>query len=274
MFFKSVWNYLFHKILINLNFLRCKPDFLIIGASKSGTTYAFNLLRQHPQLCLPKEKELNYFDYNFNKGKKWYRHLFPFKTTKGKITGEASPCYLYHPYAAERAFNYNPNFKLIIFLRNPVNRAISNYFMKMNAYNFNFAPERLLFIKEELYLSEILEKDLIYKKNTKNSILREFSFLRRGLYLYQIKHWQEKFPKENFLIIKSEDFYENPIQILDQISDFLNIKRFNYFNLTVDKYKGHYMNKIDESISAVLKDFYKPYNEELENHLKRKFNWD
>lgn len=273
-FFKTAWNYFVYKVMVNLNFLRYEPKFLIIGAAKSGTTYAFNLLRQHPQLNLPKEKEINFFDYNFNKGTKWYRYQFPFKTKIEKISGEGSPCYMYHPHAPKRAFSYNPNFKLVIFLRNPSYRAVSNYFMKMNFYNFEFNPERLLFIEEEINLGNLYEKNIIENENSSHKILRDFSFIRRGIYLFQIKRWYQYFPKENFLIIKSEDFYENPIKVLDQICDFLKIERYNGFNLKVDKYQGNYKNRVDEKIISTLKDFYKPHNEELEEYLNRKFNWE
>lgn len=271
---KTIFNRISEKTLINFDFLRQKPEFLIIGAAKSGTTYAFNLLKQHPDLELPKEKEINYFDYNYFKGDKWYTYKFPFLNKKRKITGEASPCYLYHPLAPERAFRFNPNFKIIIFLRNPVYRALSNYFMKMNHYNFEFQPERLLYIDQELKLSEIYEKNIILDDRSSFRILRDFSFVRRGIYLFQIKRWQNFFPAKNFLIIKSEDFYENTEQILSQICEFLNIDKNFDFKLTVDKYQGNYKNKIDEMIIYELKKFYKSHNEELESFLNRKFNWE
>lgn len=257
-----------------LSFFKRKPDFLIIGAMKSGTTYLFNLLDQHPQIVLPKIKELHFFDNNYFMGKNWYKCQFPNKSFNKIITGEASPYYIYHPLAPIRSYKFNKKFKIILLLRNPTERAISHYNMFSKMLNIEWEPHNILKIEEELLIQNYMELKLKNHIDVNNPIHRNFSFVRRGIYLFQIKQWQEFYSNTNLLIIKSEDFYKNTNQILDQICDFLNIDRFKGFKLTVDKYQGNYKNKIDEKIISELKKFYKPHNEELESFLNRKFNWE
>lgn len=272
--FKRIWDFSKRTYFCIFSIFKKKPDFLIIGAMKSGTTYMFNLLRQHPQFAAPVEKEIHYFDCNYKQGGNWYINHFPFKTKIKKITGEASPYYLYHPLAAQRSYNFNKNFKIIILLRDPVERAISHYNMFSKMLNIKWDLNILLHYKEELLIQKYMESKIVNNIQDYNKIHRNFSFISRGIYLSQIKRWHDFFSKDRVVIIKSEDFYNYTQNIMDEICDFLEIERFNNYNFNVDKYIGNYKNKVDENICSVLKDFYKPYNEELEKYLKRKFNWD
>lgn len=271
---KEIWYICKNSFYYIMTFFKRNPDFLIIGAMKSGTTYLFNLLDSHPQLDLPKKKEIHYFDNNFKLGSNWYKFQFPFKSIKNKLTGEASPYYLYHPLAAVRAYKFNKKFKIIVLLRNPTYRAISHYNMFSKMLNLKWNIETLLSINEEFLIQNHMESKLKNHIQENNSLHRNFSFIKRGIYLYQIQRWMEYFPKENVLILKSEDFYDNTSKNLDQICDFLKIEKFKGFNLMTDKYQGNYENKVDENIILSLNNFYKPHNEELEKFLNRKFNWE
>ena len=106
------------------------PDFFIIGAKKCGTTFLYHLLGQHPHVEAAKKKEIHYFDHHFSKGNDWYRSHFPpptWKEGRRSITGESSPYYLFHPHAARRMAGVVPRARLIVLLRNPVDRAYSHY---------------------------------------------------------------------------------------------------------------------------------------------------
>ncbi|HHH53875.1 MAG TPA: hypothetical protein ENK91_09470, partial [Bacteroidetes bacterium] len=226
-----------------------------------------------PQLKLPKEKEINFFDIYYKEGKSWYKSQFPFDLSNDKVTGDFTPYYLYHPLSSKRAVSFNPDFKIIILLRNPVNRAISHYNMIKNRYSFDPFYERLTYFKQEILAQEAIEKKLLKYRFTYSEIHRHCSYLRRGIYLYQIKHWQQYFPKENFLIIKSEEFYNNPQKVLNKICDHLGINHFYNYDLNVNRFKGDYKEEINPEIVKKLKEFYEPYNIELENYLNMKFNW-
>ena len=110
--------------------MRPLPDFLVIGAQKSGTTSFFHYIAQHPKIFDHKAKELHFFDLHYGRGAAWYRSQFPLLASvkKDSLVGEATPYYLCHPHAPKRIHGLVPDVKLIVLLRDPVDRAISHYF--------------------------------------------------------------------------------------------------------------------------------------------------
>jgi hypothetical protein len=106
------------------------PDFVIIGAHKCGTTSLYHSLTRHPHVEGAATKELEFFNRHFDKGIEWYRRCFPrprWKDGRRSITGEATPYYLFHPHAAKRMAEVVPRARMIVLLRNPVDRAYSHY---------------------------------------------------------------------------------------------------------------------------------------------------
>ena len=115
---------------------RLLPDYLIIGTQRGGTTSLYKYLTRHPSLAHALTKELRFFDLNYDKGMAWYRSRFPsrrykqlVRRTRGVelVVGEGSPDYMFHPHAPGRIARTLPSAKLIVFLRNPVDRAWSHY---------------------------------------------------------------------------------------------------------------------------------------------------
>lgn len=104
-----------------------RPHFLIIGAARSGTTSLYSYLVEHPRVVAAAKKELHFFDLRFPNGPAWYRDQFP-SLSPDTITGEASPYYLFHSHVPKRVFKLLPHVKLIVLLRNPVDRAYSHYY--------------------------------------------------------------------------------------------------------------------------------------------------
>ncbi|MEL7147808.1 MAG: sulfotransferase domain-containing protein, partial [Bacteroidota bacterium] len=105
------------------------PDFLCIGAQKSGSSTLYWWLKQHPQLAMSFDKESKFLDRYYSKGEKWYRHQFPLASSR-KLAGDNTPYYLFHPLVPERAHALCPNAKVIMILRNPIDRAYSQYQME------------------------------------------------------------------------------------------------------------------------------------------------
>jgi hypothetical protein len=118
-------------------FLRVLPNYLIIGAQKAGTSSLFNYLSMHPQVKNSYKKEVHYFDKNYDKPINWYKQYFPFKfgVNDKTMIGEATPNYLYHPFVAGRIKKTIPDVKMIVLLRNPVERVISQYFQAVRKNN-------------------------------------------------------------------------------------------------------------------------------------------
>src|SRR5437588_302768 len=128
---------LLEKLYRGISFpIRLLPDFLIIGTQRGGTTSLERYLDAHPCVGAAANKDLHFFDRRFHKGLAWYRGHFPTRIEKyyaerlrgqAFVTGEASPSYLFHPYAPKRVAKAMPDVKLIVLLRNPVDRAFSQY---------------------------------------------------------------------------------------------------------------------------------------------------
>lgn len=188
--------------------------FLICGTQKGGTTALADYLRGHPELFLPEEKELHFFDdetqdWRRPNYKSYHRH---FQTACRKnLWGEATPIYMYWEDSCRRIWQYNPAMKLIVTLRNPVSRAYSHWTMERarGAEDLNFEEA----IRQE---GERCRSALPYQH-------RVFSYLDRGFYSHQLKRLWRYFPKESVLVLRQEDLNERPEDVLGRICEHLGV---------------------------------------------------
>lgn len=197
------------------------PDFLIIGASRSGTTSLFWYLVNHPDIWMSRVKEIHYFDLNYHKGLEWYAQYF----RSGYINGEASPYYLVHPEVPERVRISCPDVKLIALLRNPVDRAYSHYQIAVRKQKDELEFLDALAAEEERLSGPT---PWIYKPKS----FRTYTYITRGLYAQQLTRWLRYFPKEQFCVIKSEDLFNTTEEIVARISEFIGIKEPPVFRPT------------------------------------------
>ena len=257
---------------IMTNQLRVLPDFVVIGSTKSGTTSLHYYLIQHPGII--SERNVHFFEYMQTNSIEWYRAYFPTKAYKNfkKLTvGEQTATYLFHPLIPKRIHTTIPNAKLIVVLRNPVDRAYSNY-----THQVREGIEKRTFeeaIKSELKRIEICKNNSEYKINNddfSNHVI--FSYLRHGIYVDFIKAWMEFFTKEQFLILPTYDLNNNRAKFLKQVFDYLNVQNFEIKDVerqNVGEYK-----KLDKSMRKFLVNYYRPHNERLFKLLEKNFDWD
>ena len=265
--------------------VRLKPDFIVIGVQRGGTTSLYNYLTEHPAIASASMKEVHFFDNNYQRGINWYQGQFPtsmqkyYNTTLHKqffTTGEASPYYLFHPHTAKRAAEAVPQTKLIVLLRNPVERTYSHYY-----HEVELGHERLSFMdaldQEEARTRDETEKmqraEHYYSYNHQH-----YTYVARGKYAEQLENWFRYFPREQFLIIKSEDFYEKPHAIMQETFDFLGVPASMHKKQPGD-YKTYNNSKYGESklspeVRKRLTDYFAPHNERLYALLGRDFSWD
>lgn len=264
---KSIYNktVAFNKELVKLNWKLHKekaPDFLIIGAGKSGTTSLNYYLGNYPQILLPNNKEINFFSKNFSYGWDWYLSQFPSITDSSEfITGEASPSYFFMPHVPERIKQLAPNIKLIVLLRNPVERSISAYYQ-------NRKTGKVTKTLEEVVNREIKH----YQKITSDELSYAGGIVMQSLYFWKLQRWLQIFPREQFLILPSEDFFAHPARTMKQVCQFLDIPEFiaqKYHKLNVGAYPPG-----EKNIRGKLIEFFLPHNQKLEDYLKMKFNWN
>ena len=270
---------IYFKIKELTSFMRLRPTYLIIGTQKGGTTSLYNYLINHPKIYPALHKEIHYFDLYFKKPIHWYIAHFPIDSNKiniscnenrFKITGEATPYYLFHPLVPQRVAEIFPEMKLICMLRNPIDRAYSHF-----NHNKRKGREKRDFQKaihmEMESMPEITEK--ILKKYLYYSYEhRHYSYLTRGIYIDQLNRWFMKFEKKNILIIKSEDFFNNTIEVMNKIFLFLGIDKYHIMNYKPFN-KQKYESEMNQKIRQQLYEFYRPHNEKLYESLGTDFKW-
>lgn len=251
---------------------RAKPDFIIIGVQKGGTTSLFKYLSQHPQVAVSSHKELHYFDVNYREGMAWYQQHFPLEAERSnRLVGEASPYYIFHPLAAPRIKRDLPNVRLIALLRDPIARAYSNFQMQLRNKN-----EKDTTVFEEAIALEpgrmTGEHERILADESYNSYNhRKLSYLHRGLYFQQVRRWQEVFGKDALLILKSEDFFTDTLAEFHKVCDFLGIARHAPPDLAPSN-QHDYPSLAPETLDG-LKAFFKDDGDKLAAMLGEHFRW-
>jgi len=261
--------WLFHRATSPL---RALPDFVIIGAMKGGTTSMFQYLAQHPQVNPPFRKEIKFFDIHFPKGLLWYRAHYPMqmKMKDGALTGEATPYYLFHPLAAQRLASTLPNAKIIVLLRNPVDRAYSHY-----SHIHRVGREPLSFEEaieaEPGRLAGEAER-IMADPNYSTFTHVHYSYLTRGRYAEQLPRWLERFPRDQMLILPSEDLSREPAASFARALDFLGLAAWAPERFSIFK-QGSY-GQMNPETRARLVEYFRPYNQRLYDLLGMKFDWD
>ena len=256
---------------------RTLPKFFVIGGVRCGTTSLYHYLGQHNCIKQAAYDELGYFDDNFHLGLNWYRSLFPTKFMQKKIenqykkflTYDVTPFYIYNPLVVDRIFKFSPNVKIIAALRNPIDRAYSNFNNRLQQLNDTKTTFEDM-VNNEI---EIIEKK---EKDTKDDAFLVNTFyeldLAKGFYAEQLRFWFEKFPKKNILLISSEDLSTDTNRIISEIFEFLEVPKQEISDLTKQN-KIKYP-KMRDSTREILIDFFKPYNEKLFDMIGKRFDWN
>jgi hypothetical protein len=255
------------------------PDFIIAGAQKSGTTSLFAYLCEHPLVTPPLTKEMSFFDNQFHRGLRWYRSHFPRDPQFGTdsqiqtptLTGESTAYYLFHPHAAARISKILPGVKLIILLRNPVDRAYSHYQLNLRRGNETLSFEGAIAAEKERLKGE---GERMRRDESYASFAHEkHSYLARGRYAEQLAVWRQYFGPDQLLLIESSQFFSNTAAEFDRVQDFLGLpgwqpKKFG------NRFPGKYFQKMSRPMRELLTDYFIPHNERLYQMLGQRFQWD
>ena len=254
--------------------VRILPSFIIVGAVRCGTTSLYYNICEHSCILPASYDEIGYFDSNYELGINWYKSMFPTKFKKENIksktgiciTGEDTPFYFWDKKAIQRIKKDIPKVKLIILLRNPVDRAYSNYHLGVRLGSESLTFEES--IKKEI---KLLEKNKDIDSDNIDKFLRPRSYIAKGLYYHQIKDWFKEFSKEQILVLSTENLAKNPKQTLNKIFDFLGLPNEEIKKIHRKKI-GEYK-KMGNETREKLKKVFEPHNEELFNFLGEKFEW-
>jgi Sulfotransferase domain len=259
---------------------RLLADFVIIGAAKAGTTSLFGWLSEHPFVAPARHKEVHYFDYNYFRGEGWYRKHFPLQVERDRfvaehgrpfLTGEASPSYLSHHWAPQRLASLLPDAKLLVALRNPVDRAYSQFQMSrregeeplesfaqaVTAEEARLEPERARMLSDRWYNSWPIGC---------------WSYLMRSRYAEQIERWMQLFAREQLHFLSLEQLSADPQGTLDGVHEFLGLPPHQYGRLPalhVARYDS-----IGAAERAQLAEYFRPHNERLYELIGIDFGWE
>ena len=186
------------------------PEFIGLGTQKGGTTTLHRLLEQHPDVYLPACKEVHFFDLNYDAGEGWYRNHFADAKPHHKC-GEITPFYLFHPDVPDRIQNLLPKARMVVLLRDPVERTISQLF---HARKRGF---------ETLEPADALAAEPRRLQSGDPVSLQKHSYLSRSRYLEQLDRYEVLFPREQLLILRSEDLFSTPESIWQKLLSFLQL---------------------------------------------------
>ena len=258
--------------------LRLLPSFIMIGASRCGTTSLFRTLLEHPQVRRAAfHKGVNYFDLNYYRGMRWYRGHFPVaeiarrQTARqgGPVAFEASGYYLYHPFALERLARDLPRTKLVVMLRDPVERAFSAY---KHEYSRGFEHESFggaLELEDERLAGEIdrMRADIRYESLAH----RHHSYRHRGHYAEQLERAFALFPPEQVHVINSETYFRQPAQEYLKLLTFLGLRRYEPTGFR--QVNAEPSGSLPAKTRQMLEEYYAPHDERLTKLLGRPPSW-
>jgi Sulfotransferase domain len=213
--------------------LRPLPDFLILGAQKAGTTALYAYLRWHPEITGPSFKEISFFDRHYARGETWYRAHLPARPRqwvarrrRGRWpeVGEASPSYLFHPLAPERVAALLPEARLISVLRDPVDRAFSHYQHEVALGREPLAFEDALAAEDKRMRGEV--ERMLRDSSYFSEAWWNHTYAARGRYAEQLERWFALFPREQVLVLFSDDLLQQPAETYARVLDFLGVDSY------------------------------------------------
>jgi len=248
------------------------PDFMIIGASRCGTTSLHMHLAEHPDTIPPSMgKELTYFNLLYEDCPiNWYMKCWPqCDDDKGMVRYESSTDYLFYPEVPGRVLYWMPECKFIVLLRNPARRAWSeffNYWMKQFGTSIGEFKNMLGEINYET--PEAVRNPF---SNTS-----KYAIVQKGMYAKCLQQWFRYFPREQFLIIKSEDYLADPWSIIYECFEFVGLPKHEIEtlqNYDMLRNPGMPCPEMPRELIKLYTDYYRPYNRDLYKLLERDFGW-
>jgi hypothetical protein len=254
------------------------PDFLIIGAMKCGTTSLYAYLGLHPSIVRAEEKELRYFDLHYGRGPAWYRAQFPTERLLERtgrrlggraLTGEGCPDYLVHPLAPYRVRGLLPDVRMIVLLREPVERAISHHNHMVDVGIEDLPFEEAIEREPERLARDLARLDRFPLHRCEEFL--NYSYLARGRYAEQLEVWFSAFHRDQFLIMDSESLFADTEATLARACEFLGLPAHrlpSYQPLGVRSY-----DTIDPELRRRLGEHFAPHHDRLWELIGEQFDW-
>jgi hypothetical protein len=246
---------------------RMLPGFLIVGAQRCGTTSMYRTLSQHPAVRKPVlHKGVHYFDMNYGRRLGWYRAHFPVAALAALAarsappqTFESSPYYMFHPLAGRRIAADLPGVKLLVLLRDPVERAYSAYAHE-RARGFEDESFEVALELESARLDGEAER-IAAEPGYLSHSHQHHAYRTRGQYIEQLERLTSLFGRDAVLVVDSGDFFTKPEPVYDSVLDFLALPRGDY--PLFERHNARPRSALPEAVSAALAEHFLPYDERL-----------
>jgi len=258
------------------------PDFLVVGTKRGGTTSLWRYLLRHP--LVPRlfpawnTKTSHYFEENYGRGEAWYRSHFPTARRRAALerkhgappkAGEAAPMYMFHPLAAERVVALMPWVRIVVLLRDPVERAYSHW------------KERRGEGVEPLDFAEALAAEASRTRGERAKMIVDpwyfserydwYAYRERGRYLEHLEPWLDRFERSQFLFLPSEMLYRSPAASYARVLDHVGLPPHELPSYEV--FNDRPSKGMDPGARAELTAHYRPHNEELAARLGLTLDW-
>ncbi len=255
------------------------PDFVIVGAGKCATTSLFSWLSEHPFVRGSARKELNYFSHLYYRGDDWYRSKFPlerdrwtFAAENGRpwLAAEASPSYFLHVWAPERLAKLLPDAKLIVQLRDPVDRAYSHYQMRRRDGQEPLDSFDAAIGAEDGRISAERERMLRDKRYSSNAVAR-WSYLLTSRYVEHLERWFRYFARDQFHFVELGALRRDPAGVLTGVQEFLGLPV--HIPQELDPRFAFDYEPLPSAVRDRLDDYFAPYNERLYELLAIDYGW-
>jgi hypothetical protein len=261
---------------------RLLPSFLICGGQRCGTTSLYRALAQHPAVIKAVlHKGVHYFDVSYDRGMRWYRGHFPMRRTAERAsrrldgvpvqTFESSPYYMYHPLAAPRIAADLPDVKLLVLLRDPVERAYSHHAHEV-ARGFEKETDfaRALALEPERLRGET--ERLAADPRAYSFAHQHHAYRARGEYVRYLHRLSTAVDRSRIHVIDSEEFFTRPEPVYDAVLDFLELPRLGYPAFARHNARPR-ATPMDPGLRRALDAHYAPFDDDLAAWLGRELAW-
>ena len=261
--------------------LRILPSWIVVGAQRSGTSSLYEYLVSHPLVLRAATEEIHYFDYNYHRGMKWYRGHFATRLhgrfiARGRrrepVTGEATPYYMAHPLALQRIAKDLPRVKILVVLRNPVERAYSHFNHERNLGREPLQSFEEALDREPERLKGEVERILARQPSYYSFAHQNFSYLTRGHYAQEMERIFELFPRQSVLVMSSERLSKEPAIVYAEVLAFLGLPQH-----TLRRFPRHSALRyppMDPAVRARLQTIFAPENDRLFKLVNADFGWN
>ena len=258
---------------------RMLPGFLIVGAQRCGTTTMYRTLSQHPAvLKAVLHKGVHYFDEDYSRGMGWYQGHFPLRAHArwagrsagcAPVTFESSPYYMFHPLAAQRISHDLPGVKLLVLVRDPVERAYSAHAHEIGRGYETEPFERALEL-EPARLAGEAERILADPGYLSHSH-QHHAYRARGQYIEQLERLERLFGRDRIHVMDSSAFWADPEPSFDAVLDFLGLPHCD--GIAFERHNARPRSPMPETLRKELREHFRPYDERLARWLGEELSW-